>query len=74
MSTAHHRSLTPIWIRLNQAIAAHVDAEDVDEFLDTVTMIASEHDRHRGRGAGDAYLEQVIRSLTGGTEDDPTED
>jgi hypothetical protein len=74
MSTAHQRSLAAIWVRLEQAIRTHVADEDVEEFLDAVTTIAGQHDTHRGRGAGDAYLEQVIRSLTGGIRDDPTED
>jgi hypothetical protein len=64
----------PVWRRLDQAIRTHVAAEDSDEFLDAVTTIAAQHDAHRGSGAGDAYVEQVIRSLTGGTRDDPTED
>ncbi len=66
-------SLTPIWITLHRAIAAHVDAGDRDEFLDTVVTIAGQHDTHRGKGAGDVYLERVIRSLTGAIEDDTQE-
>lgn len=63
-------SLTPIWIRLDTAIRRHVDADDVEEFLDTVVTIANQHDTHQGRGAGDAYLERVINSLTGATTND----
>lgn len=64
--------LRPIWIDLYQAIEAHIDAADRVEFLDTVTTIADQHDRHRGTGAGDAYLARVINSLTGtGDDGDP---
>ena len=66
-------ALTPIWITLHRAIAARVDADDSDEFLDTVVTIANQHDAHAGKGAGDAYLERVIRSLTGSTEDETRE-
>lgn len=68
------RSLMPIVVRLRHAIDNHVDAGDRDEFLDTVMTIATHHDTHKGRGAGDAYLERVIASLTSGSEDDNTED
>lgn len=63
--------LRPLWIDLHHAIEAHIDAPDRDEFLDTVTTIADQHDRHRGTGAGDAYLARVIRSLTGVLYGDP---
>jgi hypothetical protein len=57
--------LRPIWLDLFKAIERHIDAGDRDEFLDTVVTIANQHDTHRGKGAGDAYIERVIRSLTG---------
>jgi hypothetical protein len=74
MATTHQRSLAQIWVRLEQAIRTHVADEDVEEFLDAVTTIAGQHDTHGGHGAGNAYVEQVIRSLTGGHQDDLTED
>ena len=63
--------LRPIWITLSQAIDTHVDAADRAEFLDTIVTIADRHDAHEGKGAGDAYLARVIRSLTGTNEDSP---
>jgi len=64
------QSLVPVLIRLRRAIDQHVDAGDRDEFFDTVMTIAAAHDTHRGRGAGDAYLERVIGSLNGSLEDE----
>lgn len=64
------RSLAPIVVRLHHAIDTHIGAGDRAEFLDTVMSIAEQHDTHKGRGAGDAYLERVIASLTGTPEDD----
>lgn len=64
------QSLVPILVQLHHAVDAHVDAGDHAEFLDTVMTIAEHHDTHKGRGAGDAYLERVIASLTGTPEDD----
>ena len=55
----------PIRRELYQAIDAHIDADDRDEFLDTVVTIAGHHDQHHGKGAGDDYIARVIRSLTG---------
>ncbi len=71
MSASH--ALTPVWVTLHRAISAHVDADDRDEFLDTVVTMENQHDAHDGKGAGDAYLERVIRSLTGSTKDDTRE-
>lgn len=62
------QSQVPILAQLHRAVDAHVDAGDRAEFLDTVMTIATHHDTHKGRGAGDAYLERVIASLTGTSE------
>ena len=58
-------SLKPVLIRLDAAIAAHVDAEDRDDFRDTVLTTATRHDATKGRDAGDHYIAEVIRSLMG---------
>lgn len=61
----------PIWLRLYQAIDAHVDAGDREDFLDTVVTVANRRDATEGNGAGDSYIAQVINSLTGTPEDNP---
>lgn len=70
MSAPHAmQSLRPVWLRLYQAVETHVDADDREEFLDTVVTIAGHHDTLNGKGAGDDYLERVIVSLNGTRED-----
>jgi hypothetical protein len=65
MSQPLPHSLRPIWLDLYDAVAKHVDADDHDEFLDTIVTMANLEDTHKGQGAGDTYIARVIRSLTG---------
>ena len=66
-----HDPLRPIWLALYRAVDAHVDADDREDFLDTVVTVANRRDATEGSGAGDRYIARVITSLTGTPEDNP---